>query len=230
MNARSSMLSIAVVVLVILVLGFYMKGRDSDTTQPLSKSAETGFGDEALNQSADELYDALAAENADALFVIHQEMLALKMQISDLRSQLNVAQLHTTTAGDEGNADVRLTEDELQAKARQESLDQIMVIEDNFQAEMTDPDWSQTAESRLQNAFTGQGLAEHSLRNMECKTSLCRLDVVHQEGADMNEFRSSLRDQVSDILPAGAIRPGDKGGTVLYLAKDSASLSDMSPR
>lgn len=235
MNARSSMVSIALIALLIVIVTYFVASKPPGVDLNLSENTKTRDTEKSIMKAADQLYEVLAEENANAMSDIQKQILILTTQLDHLQSKLQGIQksqssteqksVNGNTLSNEGT-DLNTAEQE--AEARRETYEQITAINDNFQAEMTDPGWSTTAESRLQDAFDNQLLAEHHLQDMECRTSMCRLDILHQDGSNMTNFRHNLRDQVSDILPAGAIHPGDDGNsTVVYLAKDSDSLVTM---
>jgi hypothetical protein len=60
-----------------------------------------------------------------------------------------------------------------------------------FEKESTDPKWSpvaeQTAESRLRNAMPKGG----SLQSVECRSSMCRIQSVHESVDEFQEFVQS---------------------------------------
>lgn len=183
--------------------------------------------------------------NLDDLSVEHQYddtvMLDLNRQIGDLNYQIDLlkAQLNQLkyseddkliTSEQEPNSDKvqdAIDQQSLDEKVRNQALQQMAMIDENFNSQVMDPHWSQNAMSQLQNAFENQDLAGHDLLDMECKSSICKLNVIHANGADVSSFRQNLRDQVSDVFTAGAIHPGEDGGSVVYMATDSSSLAGM---
>ncbi len=234
MNTRMISLSLVIIVTFSLVVVVYQANRTDRTvnqtgyTHDQSRVKPQQESQEVLSQ--DEL-DKVHLVNSETMTLLQEKLLALQTQTEELESQLRQS-MENSQMSEQGNAantepvsGGMRDEVAIAAKARADMLKQMNVIENNFQSQDVDPVWSQGAESSLQNAFANQDLSGHSLQNVECKSSLCKIDVVHQGDADVAGFRFKLRDQVSDVLPAGAIMPNGAGGSRVYLAADPSALA-----
>jgi hypothetical protein len=157
----------------------------------------------------------------DAVESMRQQVSLLTAQLNQLSSQMQALQSAPAADAKKGQQSDEVVSAE---KARMEAIQKISAIDNTFLKEKTDPVWSRNVEYRLQNAFTKQDLTGHSVVNMECHSSLCKLVVAHDPNADVATFHTKLRDQISDVLTAGAIRPGNNGESIVYLAKDTSAL------
>ena len=117
------------------------------------------------------------------------------------------------------NADVA----EVSLSPEEEMAKQMAIINQTFEQQDFYSAWAQEAESRLQYAFSSQDLANHTIHSLECRTSLCKLEITSLNGT-AGGFHEALRDQISDILPAGAMMPSENGVTV-FLAQTPELLN-----
>lgn len=171
---------------------------------------------------------------------IQLEQLGIKLsllseQMEGLSRQSSSSVLSESTASQGMSSDVRDSINASNAskeyQAQLEIQQQMQALDNNFQAQDIDPSWSQATESRILDAFNNPELASsHGIQNIECRGSLCKIDVVSQledGGAGAGGFHTKLREQISDILPVGAMQPNGSGGVTVYLAK---SPDDMNMR
>ncbi len=152
-------------------------------------------------------------------------MLSEKMEVLSSQASANNTSV-MVSAGNDSNQSLNLNNTDRQYQAELEMQQQMQALENNFQAQDIDPSFSQTAESRILEAFNNPELSgTHGVQNIECRGSLCKLDVVSQsEEGSAGGFHEKLRDQISDILPAGAMQPNGSGGVTVYLAKSPEEL------
>ena len=233
---RFSVFSFAVLGWVFVVYLFiYNDNEPSSTSSQIANNRELS---QNTSQQAPKV-DRPMTESANA-----QVIAQMSQQLQSLSSQVNMLkmQLETANRGGANNASnaqqdldmeksqpvVATMYDEAQRAAAAETAmtKQMAVIEERFQAQEIDPSWSQAIETRLQEAFLADSLNGHTIQSVECRSSLCKLDIVpQQEGGDPGGFHIALRDQVSDLLPAGAMHPNGNGGVTLFLSKDGNDLN-----
>lgn len=228
MKGKTIGLSILSVTVIGLLLAIYFHGQ---TEQNVFQSPES-----PLESGQDKVISVLPviseedAVSGEAISDMQTQLLVLRQMVVDLQ---NSGQDRSEADGVSLKSDNELVDgdeqDPLVATEEQERqmLEQMEVIERNFQAEDSDDDWSIMAENRLDDAFDDQELSSHFLQSVECRTSLCKMEILHDVGADMTDFRFTLREKISDILPAGAIQPNPHvpGGSIIYLATDMNSLA-----
>jgi hypothetical protein len=225
MKKKSFVVSLLAVALTGALLVVFVQSRDSDKMEnnSVAKPADTI----SIDQS--DASDVLTADSKDKA-ANDQALASMQEQLTELHEELIELQLDTDRNGSRHSVLSTESDDEpiIVSEAEQERimLEQMDAIENDFQSEEFDDDWSIMAEDRIIEVFDNPNLSSHYLQSMECRSSLCKLEVSHDQSADMTDFRFKLRDKITDILPAGAIRPGGKGVSVIYLAKDSNSFSN----
>ena len=108
--------------------------------------------------------------------------------------------------------------------ARQDNIALQNNLENKFHAEDVDNAWAQDAESKLTRVLEELNANQPvSVAGMECKTSTCRLEVVHDPGVDLSMFQLMLSTEMSEDLPNAAVIENDIG-TTFYLTKDSSAF------
>jgi hypothetical protein len=78
--------------------------------------------------------------------------------------------------------------------------------------ERRDPEWSEHAEKEITKIFISPDLSGVSLRQVNCRTTLCRLDVALDAGADRHQLFSDIMKR-SPFSGEGFIHvdnPGDR--------------------
>lgn len=221
MNARVLSLLIVIVGISVLVISIkytdYQDSLHSENTDISSEdvSMKSYFSDTKILDLNRQVGD------------LNYQIDLLKAQIDQLKRSEDDKSIASEQKPESDEVQDSLDQQGLIEQASNQTLQQMSMIDENFNSQVMDPHWSQNAMSRLQNAFENQDLAGHDLLDMECKSSICKLNVTHANDADVSSFRQNLRDQVSDVFTAGAIHPGDGGGSVVYMATDSSSLAGM---
>ena len=79
----------------------------------------------------------------------------------------------------------------------------------------------------IQDAFLAEGIVGNSsLNNVDCRTSMCKLDVSFNGSDDLQNVRTQLVEKVGEMLPYGAIQPGASENEVtIYLGNKSDAFS-----
>ncbi len=73
----------------------------------------------------------------------------------------------------------------------------VEVLEEALRSESVDPEWSKAMEDRIGTFFDTAQLAGSSVRRVDCKSTLCRLDVTH----DSTDARKRFVAGVPDMIP-----------------------------
>lgn len=228
MKGKTIGLSVLSVTVIGLLLAIFFR---SQTEQNVFQSPESRLG--SGREKVISVPPVILEEDAvsgEATSDMQTQLLALRQMVMDLQnSRQDISKAdgvlvkpdNELVDGDEQDPLVAMEEQERQM------LEHMKVIESNFEAEDSDDDWSIMAENRLNDAFDDQELSSYFLQSVECHTSLCKMEILHDKGADMTDFRFTLREKISDILPAGAIQPNPyvQGGSIIYLATDTYSLA-----
>lgn len=64
----------------------------------------------------------------------------------------------------------------------------VATLETRVREEGVDFQWSRATEARIGEALRSERMAGSSLINVECRRSLCRLDVAHTDGVAQDQF------------------------------------------
>lgn len=114
---------------------------------------------------------------------------------------------------------------------KEEALAQRTAIEAGFAAEVIDGAWAAAARRDLRDRISALLPSTSSLADVDCRASMCRVELVHREAAGSQRFMQAAFFDPKDRVwsgPGFAI-PAETGsdGTVtvvLYLARDGASF------
>ena len=122
-------------------------------------------------------------------------------------------------------------DDDALAVERAAVQDRITTLETAFAAQAPDPRWSPQAVDHITHVLNSDALSGTTLANLACATTLCRLEVRHDDEDSRDRF-------MSEIFPAlgwqtkaysQAVTQTDGGfTTVLYVAREGYSLPPIS--
>ncbi|MDD5274782.1 MAG: hypothetical protein PHR16_01720 [Methylovulum sp.] len=143
-----------------------------------------------------------------------QEVKSIQMQLASLQrdfdewqgkakfGQINAATAFPSLQG--GRKKAPLTVAAIEAVDREQKEQNAIKLHNYFQAEATDSDWSgQSAgliEKRLANS--GDGSMYARLLATECKGTLCRIEIMHENLSQQTEFEFTLPMLFADTLPS----------------------------
>lgn len=118
---------------------------------------------------------------------------------------------------------------EAQQAQQQERMRQRMdAIAASFRLESVDRGWSADTAELIQTALASDELNDVGRIESECRSTLCRLDVAHEDPARMEEFIWVFTDMVADSLPQMTMEQvhHDDGSidSILYLVREGHSL------
>ncbi|MGH8656002.1 MAG: hypothetical protein ACREYE_29175 [Gammaproteobacteria bacterium] len=112
----------------------------------------------------------------------------------------------------------------LEAESEQRILAQSEANEAALQKETEDPTWSGEARDLINGAVVAEELGATSVQDVECRATLCRVEVTHKDRQARAAFRSQFIQAVAQLLPRAMMQPveNEDGSTssVLYLARD----------
>jgi hypothetical protein len=112
----------------------------------------------------------------------------------------------------------------LEAESEQRILAQAEANEAALQKETEDPTWSGEARDLIASAVAAGGLAATSVEDVECRATLCRVEVTHKDRQARAVFEQRFMPAVAQLLPQAMSRTveNENGSTssVVYLARD----------
>ncbi|MGH8537387.1 MAG: hypothetical protein ACREXM_13215 [Gammaproteobacteria bacterium] len=177
----------------------------------------------------------IGPSNEDSLDALRRELAALRADLAEVKDALG-ARTNAPVSGAAAPApedDVDLADPEAQFTAEiAEEQQQIQAyaqrIEASLEAEPVDSAWSGSTADRIREVFTGDELADASLQDIDCRATLCRVEVQHRDEAKLREFQRLFPFKVSQVLPRLMMhRIENADGSIttnLYLARQGHRL------
>lgn len=166
--------------------------------------------------------------NGDAreLAALKQDVLNLRAELASLRRQVEVSD---RTVSD-GPASVIDRETAAQQQ-EQRDFERKQAMEASFQKETTDTNWSIATIDLINQVLMRDELKQTQVVDMTCRSTLCRLEIVHPDQEAAGNFESTLPLQVGQALPEISYHHQtlNDGGvsTVLYMARTGYSLPEV---
>lgn len=214
----------------------------SQTALLCGSEAEPGSGaDKEANCLVEQTQDPLppASTVADATQAplpagLHQRIAALEEELDVMRQHLD----QQTARFDRLQSTVRRQDDphvEVEREMRQQeqaeikAQQRIALLEDSVYAESVDPDWSPRAQDGIEQVLSEEALLDTIIFDVDCRATLCRVEVGHDDPTALARFQERFLSQVSDFLPEVLIEPADPGGDgtatlVVYLSRAGYGL------
>jgi hypothetical protein len=158
---------------------------------------------------------------------LRAEVSVLRAEVSTLRQQWRAQGPRQAAATDEEEAtSYNLpTDPVVQAEENRRRQEHMAALEAAFRQEPVDHRWSSQTELAVQEALVSNEAAQTMVRNVECRSRTCRLEVI-DDGGDIPavDFMSTFAMQVGPILPSIAVNHvEDANGVktmILYLSRD----------
>lgn len=123
------------------------------------------------------------------------------------------------------------TEEALLRQDEQMLEQRMTFIESSFFSEPVDGAWSVEAIDTIDEATASEELAETAVFAVDCRATLCRMEVQHDDPQALAEFEQWLPRKVVDMLPRITMDriDGIDGSvtTVVYLARDGYRLPGL---
>lgn len=149
------------------------------------------------------------------------EVSALRREIASLREELT---------------EVRRAPEQdrqtLEAEAQERIRAQAQATEAALEQEAVDVAWSSEALELIIDVLATEALAATTVEDLECRTTLCRLRVSHQDPRARAAFERQFPVAVAQLLPqlmAGSVEAdGDRPTSVFYLARAGHDLPSAS--
>lgn len=122
----------------------------------------------------------------------------------------------------------------MEASIKQETA-HYQSLEDNFQGEEQDPKWALAVTSKLEESldeFRNQTSSTAALLSMDCKTTLCRVEIEFADSQQATFMELALLQNMGDEVGESSSRQTtDASGrvsTIYYLARNGHSVASMS--
>lgn len=156
---------------------------------------------------------------------VQQQLQAQTVRLEELFAPINDAEPSTVEMSPEEYALAQAQEEE---EAEQERFARLEFIETSLQTEQIDSEWSDQTSVAIKQTFNSQELAAAEVSNIDCRATLCRVDVHHDNQEKLTAFQSWFPLKVAESLPRLTMDHSEEGedrfSTVVYLARDGYEL------
>lgn len=113
---------------------------------------------------------------------------------------------------------------ELEAEFDQRIQAQVETNEAALQKEITDTAWSVEVLASVTDTVSSEELAATSIQDVECRATLCRVEVTHKDLEARSAFERQFFAAIAQVLPQAMLQTVENGdgsiNTVMYLLRD----------
>lgn len=248
MRSIQRLLAIGVAVTAIMSWSLLEFGQETNPSRnkPMHRRASNDVSQEATY--GPEATDERGSMGALGIADLRSEVALLRSDLSEVRGQLrrlmqtSSSSAASTKAAQDQPSDTAqdwssapLSEQELQEEEanaieeeRQRSLARMQAAEAALRQETTDAVWSAQAVDTIRSAMENDGLAGTVLQDIECRATLCRMEVVHANPTMQSVFENDVRFEVARFLPRAMMHSEERfDGTIsatIYLAREGQDL------
>jgi hypothetical protein len=156
--------------------------------------------------------------------VLQHRVAALESDLTALRSERTAQPRDPQARAIDPPVPPRLDANEQQSQRDQQETRIFAEIGRGFRAQPVDPAWSTATTDRIADHLRARPLDRSSVEKIECRSSVCRIDLDVEPGADLAAIRDGLRVALVDVTGSGASMRDETGRFVIYLAKDPRDL------
>src|ERR1700674_401019 len=159
----------------------------------------------------------------DDVAALREEVALLRAEVSSLQRQMS--RQVVANAGSPAATNSH-TDPVARAEAERNYQAQMASVESAFRKEKTNPGWSSSTASLVQQALTSDETVRPDMRNIECRADTCRVEISDDGLGGLAKFLPMFAQQVSQSLPTITVNNIDQGNgastMVLYLSRNSA--------
>lgn len=180
-------------------------------------------------------------DSAAALNNIRQELTAVQRQMASLQNALTTLSAQQTaslgyrdlnTGAASADKAYRQNAKNIEAVPK-DSIRQLEArleaIETGFRGESTDTDWANRVDELVRQSMTSSGIAQNRVQMLECRSTVCRMEIFHPTPAARSEFQTLFPLMIGGELPEMTVQPveGPDGTSIsrIYLARSGHDLA-----
>ena len=173
---------------------------------------------------------------AAAIVGMKHDIMSLRNELQRQRDELDAFRKPDAlyaALDDAAVAAIKDEEDYRQALEHERIVDRNDVIDAVFQSESSDPSWSSEAELSIGSVARSLNSPGVDLLSLDCRTSLCRLEVLYREQTGQIEFEAALPQELHELASGMTIESSttDDGQllSVIYLVRAGFDLPSFDP-
>ncbi len=160
------------------------------------------------------------------------EVSELKRTVTALNTELRILastrKANVTAVSADPMAERQKVE-EMRIQATEHQHEQGEQLELSFHQQTTDPDWSSKTKSLIQEALTGDKVAAESIIDIDCRATMCRIELSDDDQHRMPKFSAfplKIGQELPNIMVDQHTESDGSTTTVMYLSKDDFALPD----
>jgi len=232
MRIKKAMITVMGILTITTGAAFYYVVNDTYNTMTAKNLAPEQDGIQKLSAKLEQLKLHLnsSTENSDADKAVQtsntndevaREVDALAKQLDDLREEMHA--LLSEKTQENSPAVEEMSQQQIDAAIEQKQAMTTDLYTDAMQTEDIDADWSYQAEKKTRDALAAVSdkLITHEI---ECRTSLCRLDIGKAEGATNDEALDAFDTSIEWRGEMRMTYDPNTGEGVVYMAREGHSL------
>jgi hypothetical protein len=147
----------------------------------------------------------------------------LRKEISSIKSQVVSSKTPQVIPNPEPKD--RLNDIDQQLKEQKELEREILLkVGQHFTEQQVDSSWSTEAETRIESALSANKEKVLNVDYVECRSSICKLEIEDMDSKAMDTFRNDFREQTTDVFSAGIVGEDEYGKTIIYMSKNAEDI------
>lgn len=174
---------------------------------------------------------ASAAEGVES----KETMRAMKEDLEALRGEVARARAERGRAAEVAEAKAKATDERAAHTAeprhpRRDTAEVAHSLDTHIAEEPVDAAWGHSAEASIHDALRAETFAGSSLVRAECRSTLCRVEVAHDDPAAADRFFEQVRFSPPFDRGAGVVTRVGEGAsrrTVVYMAREGRALPPL---
>jgi hypothetical protein len=219
-----------------LIITCYIAGSAISQNKTSASTLPANFGGNhgESNPARDELLALKQnlAKLQSELSNVHTALDALSGQMGLMTDNATPTGVATLTVSPQNRADKSINIDARTSKKLQEA--RLQAIETTLSSEETDKTWAASASDTIQRAVQEADNGANELLALDCRSTLCRVEVSHQTPMARADFMQRFALKVGTVLPTMTIEPVsmENGHSVsrIYLARTGHELPALTPQ
>lgn len=169
----------------------------------------------------------LPSSQSETKYVSQEVLLAtiaeLRKEISSVKSQAMPA--ITPEAKPQPDRQESIADIEQKLKEQKDlERETFQKVGQHFTEQQVDTSWSTEAETRIETALNASKSKGLNIDYVECRSSICKLEIENMDAKAMDTFRDDFRQQTTDVFSAGMVGEDEYGKTIIYMSKTAEDI------